>query len=228
VSDVWDPSFEQRSPAFAPLADAIAPFRGHRDWPTIDEWNAHVPSGLSSAFGAPIRFFPQGPKRPDRLPYDESIYTFGKVPSRPRNWHDFFNMLVWLTFPLTKRAINARQRALLRPGAKVRTPEQDALAMLDEGGALVLTNEPIDDIVNRGDAEALARSGARVLILGHAIYEHLVLGRGAVRAFVQVIHGANDARAADRELAAMLERAPLVHDKSRLALPIVDALFAAR
>lgn len=227
VSDVWDPTFEQRSHAFAPLAAAMAPFREHRVFPTIDEWNAHVPSGLTSVAGAPIRFIPQPPKRPDRMPYDESIYTHGQVPSRSDNWHDFFNMLVWLTFPLTKRAINARQRAAFRPHASARTPEQDALAMLDEGGALVVTNEDIDDVVNRGDAEALAKTNARVIVLGHAIYEHLVVGAGPVRAFAQVIR-VTDPAAADRELAAMLERAPPLYDKSRLALPIVDALFAAR
>jgi hypothetical protein len=225
-SDAWDRHVAERHAAFSTLAPAFDPFRGHNAWPTIAEWNAHAPPSLKSASGAPIKFIEQPPKKKGALPYDERIYTHGEVPSRPNNWHDFFNMLVWLTFPATKRAINARQRAALRPGAPTRTPEQDALAMLDEGGAIVLTTQPVDDIVRRGDAEALARTEARVLVLGHAIYEHLVVGSGIVRAFVQVIEG--DPSAADRELASRLERAPPVYDKSRIALPIVDALFAAR
>jgi len=224
--DAWDPNFAGRHPAFAALRAAAAPFGEHQEWPPIAEWNAHVPLSLMSVGGAQISFIEQPPKKKGALPYDERIYTHGEVPSRPNNWHDFFNMLVWLTFPATKRAINARQRAALRPGAPTRTPEQDALAMLDEGGAIVLTTQPVDDIVRRGDAEALARTDARVLVLGHAIYEHLVVGSGIVRAFVQVIEG--DPSAADRELASRLERAPPVYDKSRIALPIVDALFAAR
>jgi hypothetical protein len=183
----WDPDFPRRSAAFATLATAAAPFRARAEWPTIDEWNAQVPAALTSASGAPIRFVPQPAKKKGAMPYDERIYTLGEVPSRPNNWHDFFNMLVWLTFPATKRAINARQRAALRPGAPTRTPEQDALAMLDEGGALVLTTTPIADVVHRGDASALAEhvvaGDARVVILGHAIYEHLVVGSGVVRAF---------------------------------------------
>ena len=56
-------------------------------------------------------------------------------------------MLAWATFPRAKRMVNARQVAALRaraaepssrlPGA--RTREQDALAMLDEGGLIVLS-----------------------------------------------------------------------------------------
>ena len=230
-SDAWDRHFADRHPAFVALASALAPFRGHARWPTVDDWNAHVPASLTSVSGAPIKFIPQPPKKKGAIPYDERIFTLGEVPSRPHNWHDFFNMLVWLTFPNTKRAINARQRSALRPGAPTRTPEQDALAMLDEGGALVLTKTPIAEIVHRGDASALAErvaaGDARVVILGHAIYEHLVVGSGVVRAFVQVIK-AVDLEAADRELARSLERAAPLPDKSRVPLPIVDALFPAR
>lgn len=130
---------------------------------------------MVSAGGAPIRFVEQPPKRrPLDLNnlYDERIYTRGEVPSRTRNWHDFFNMLVWATFPVIKVAINARQRAALRaritpemtrlPGA--RTREQDMLAMLDEGGVMLLDG--------------------RHVILGHAIYEHLVLQSSPVHAYV--------------------------------------------
>jgi len=225
--DEWSASVVERHPAFATLARAFAPFREHRDWPTIDEWNAHVPATLTSVAGAPIKFIPQPAKKKGALPYDERIFTRGEVPSRPHNWHDFFNMLVWLTFPRTKRAINSRQRALLRPGAPARTPEQDALAMLDEGGAVVVTSDSIEDVVHRGDADALGehvrRGSARVVILGHAIYEHLVVGSGVVRAFVQVVRDDVDV-----ELARALELAAPRPDKSRVPLPIVDALFPAR
>ncbi len=214
VADRWDPEFDRNRRAFAPLARAFAPFRAHRDWPALDDWNAAFPP-LLSAGGAPIRFVAQPPKRRggpvdiDAI-YDERIFTRGEVPSRARTWHDFFNMLVWATFPRTKRAINARQRAALRarvhpgmerlPGA--RTREQDMLAMLDEGGAL---------------------RGAELWILGHAIYEHLVTEQHEAKALVVEISAMSLAEA-DAALAAELERGamiPLAH----AATPIVDALF---
>lgn len=152
----------------------MAPFRAHRDWPTLDDWNAAF-RPLLSAGGAPIKFVAQPPKRRKRDLndlYDERIYTRGEVPSRARTWHDFFNMLVWATFPAIKRAINARQRRALRarltpdmirlPSA--RTREQDLLAMLDEGGVMAVDGEHH--------------------ILGHAIYEHLVLNTTPVHAYL--------------------------------------------
>ena len=121
-------------------------------FPSIEDWNVALGrEGLSVASGAPLRFVPQpplrvrGPRAP-RTRYDERIFTAGEVPSRAGDWHDFFNMLVWVTFPRAKCAVNARQRRALRervdpassrlPGARSR--EQDALAMLDEGGVLLL------------------------------------------------------------------------------------------
>jgi DUF3025 family protein len=238
--DLWNPRFDEGRPAFAPLASAMAPFRPYAHWPPLEAWNAGA-EGLRSAGGAAIRFVAQPPRRRGAAPdladlYDERIFTKGEVPSRAATWHDFFNMLVWVSFPATKRAINARQRRALRawvdPAARrlpsARTPEQDALAMIDEGGALVASRGPLaEDRV----PEAVARGEARVLLLGHAIYEHLVASAGAVRAFPWVVE--TDApfddvdalrRDADARFARALAEAPLGPRAAR-GLPIVDALF---
>lgn len=41
---------------------------------------------------------------PDDMPvaYEERIVLRGEVVTRPHNWHDFFNALVWMRFPRTK------------------------------------------------------------------------------------------------------------------------------
>lgn len=239
--DLWNPRFDEGRLAFAPLASAMAPFRSYAHWPPLDSWNAHAP-GLHSAGGAAIRFVTQPPRRRGVAPdladlYDERIYTKGEVPSRVATWHDFFNMLVWASFPATKRAINARQRRALRawvdPAAQrlpsARTPEQDALAMLDEGGALIASRGPLDE---GSVPAAIARGEARVLLLGHAIYEHLVVSGGAVRAFPWFVE--TDApfddidvlrRDADARLARALAEAPL-GPRASPGLPIVDTLFS--
>ncbi len=233
--DAWDPTFDRARPAFAVLARAMAPFREHVAFPSIDAWNDALPP-MVSAGGAPIRFVAQPPKRPDTLPYDERIYTRGEVASRRESWHDFFNMLVWVTFPATKRVINARQRAALHARGDLpkhrRLPEQDALAMLDEGGAIVACRDAaaLESAVARADVEAIAAEvrdgGARVWIFGHAIYEHLVTGSGVVRALAQVVSCATlDAETADRALADALEKTSVRYDKTALALPVVDTLF---
>lgn len=237
---------------FAPLRAALAPFRAFDRWPPLEAWNAAVPEGLASVAGAPIRFVPQPPKRRrgQRFElaeiYDERIFVRGEVPSRTESWHDFFNMLAWLSFPSLKRAVNARQRAALRarvdehartlPGA--RTAEQDALAMLDEGGLLLAVREGVrlDEAIARADVDAIAaavaRKEARALLLGHAIYEHLVLSTSLVRALVfpvtlprvddiEACRVAVDASVATALLAGVSPRA----EKSVPGLPVIDALF---
>lgn len=126
---------------------------------------------------------------PQRL-YDARVTLEGVVPTRAHCWHDFMNALVWGTFPRAKRALHARQyraiTARLAPGARtlppVRSPELDALALVDEGGIAVLAADPEPvraALMTRkaGVLEALIASGAAVaVIFGHAIYESLALG----------------------------------------------------
>ncbi|MBL8391935.1 MAG: DUF3025 domain-containing protein, partial [Candidatus Accumulibacter sp.] len=38
----------------------------------------------------------------DGLDYETRIWLTGEVATRPDNWHDFFNALVWFAFPNTK------------------------------------------------------------------------------------------------------------------------------
>ena len=56
------------------------------------------------ASGQRIRFVPP---QDDGKAYECRIWERGEVETRPDNWHDFFNSLVWLSFPHTKNAISA-------------------------------------------------------------------------------------------------------------------------
>lgn len=237
--DAWDAWVDRGRPALAVLASALAPFRDHTSFPPLEAWNAALPA-ITSAGGARIRFVDQAAKRRARLPYDEQIFTRGEVPSRRDNWHDFFNMLVWATFPETKRAINEAQRAALearkRPPHDAlprhrRLPEQDALAILDEGGVIVAVRDvDLSDAVAHGAVEPIARAVrddlARVWVLGHAIYEHLATSAGVVRALVQIVPcPALDPRAADRALADALAASSVRYDRDAIGLSVVDELF---
>src|ERR1041384_1078922 len=39
--------------------------------------------------------------------YEEHVARLPAVPTRPANWHDFFNMTVWAHFPKLRWALNA-------------------------------------------------------------------------------------------------------------------------
>ena len=259
----WDVGFVAGHPAHAVLGPAAACFAGCAAWPAPEGWRAALEAGglagpLVSAAGVPITFAPSPPKtraRRRRAPvevatlYDERIYVRGEVPSRAACWHDFLNMLVWATFPASKRAVNARQRAALRghvvdgaprlPGA--RTREQDALSMLDEGGVVVLVaaarGAAVQAALASADAHALiaevAAGRAAVLALGHALHEHLLSSDAPVRALalplaVPALPASCEARVAlaDACLAADLEaRRVLTGPTGAPALPVTAALF---
>jgi hypothetical protein len=186
---------------------------------------------LAKVFDAapPIRFVEAAPARRRREPvdprhlYDGRVTLEGVVPTRARCWHDFMNALVWGTFPHAKRALHVRQyraiAARVAPGDRslppVRTPELDALALVDEGGIAVLATdpEPVREALEARRPGALraqiAAGAAEALVFGHAIYESLALGVAPAVAAALVIardRSEPDAvRAADAGLARTLE-----------------------
>jgi hypothetical protein len=161
--------------------------------------------------------------------YDARITLDRCVPTRERSWHDLINALVWGTFPRAKRALHARQHRAtterVSRGARTlpptRTREQDALALIDEGGVVVLashTGTASAALRDAGALRAMNASGvAEAMIFGHAIYESLVLGvaPAAVAAVVVARDGAevDTIREADATLARALE------DMSRFRTP---------
>lgn len=204
------PRFFEESPLFWPIAGAASAFAAERDWPAVHDY--------ARAFGerAPSVAFEEQPPAPSRRPkaavepsrlYDARIAREGRVPTRPRSWHDFLNALVWATFPRAKLALHVRQLRVLReriePGARTlpgtRSREHDALALVDEGGVVVL---------DEGRSETL-------VLFGHALYEGLVLGRGAATACaIRASHSGPPDRVAriaraEQVLAAHLETADL-------------------
>lgn len=142
---------------------------------------------------------PKGRRRGDHNPfasalaYDSAIAEQGIVPTRPENWHDLFNALVWLTFPRAKRALHQRQWQAKRRRVEAgdedfsrRTKEQDTLTMLDEGGQLLVCEPCVAPALRPLADEDLPSRRARVqrlidegqvlqLIFGHGLLEQLLL-----------------------------------------------------
>lgn len=86
----------------------------------------------------------------------------GSVPTRRDNLHDLLNALTWARFPRAKQALCVRQLRLARErgvvdGLRVRSREQDACAMLDEGGMIL--------------------GPTQRAVFGHAALEDAVVGR---------------------------------------------------
>jgi hypothetical protein len=129
--------------------------------------------------GQPIRFLPPAA---DGLAYECRISERGAVETRPDNWHDFFNALIWLSFPLGKQAITARHVAAMTPAGAARGQVRDALTHFDECGLVVLSTQPeLLDLLRAHrwrelfvDRRQAVVSGMRFVIFGHATYERLL------------------------------------------------------
>lgn len=196
----FDGRFFTRHEDFWPIAKAAERFADRDDWPDVREYNVA---------GAPVRF-EEAPIKRKRPPgeivraelYDARIVNDRVVPTRPRMWHDYLNALVWLTFPKAKLALHRRQHAAIEkwipPGAtqlpNARTREQDALALIDEGGVLLV--------------------GGRTMFFGHALFEGLVFEQLAM--ISRGVRLSGSIEDADAELASLLDDAARFHSPDEL------------
>ena len=155
--------------------------------------------GLQNASGLPLRFVPQA-DLPDGQAYEQFIGATGCVPTRD-NLHDFFNGLVWLTFPRIKQRLNALQAAqiALAGVGKSRGPARDAATIFDENAALLVVrdSDAARELVNalRGhrwtealfDRRAQFGTDVQPWLFGHALMEKLVAPRKAITAHTRVV-----------------------------------------
>ena len=110
--------------------------------------------------GAPVAFVPQS-ALPEGAAYEQYIWDTRRVPTRD-NLHDFFNGLVWLQFPHTKRRLNQLQaQAIAADGVQaVRGPLRDAVTVFDENGALLQAPMPCGMRSGRGTGSACSSTCA--------------------------------------------------------------------
>jgi hypothetical protein len=167
----------RESEAFDALRAAEAPVLARGAWPTIAEYTLML-AGACTTSGLRLVAAADSASKSRRRKavitpcsrYDGRIYFQGELPTRTGSWHDYFNVLSWCAFPRFKAAINEAQVAELMPLFDVprktmpgaRTWEQDRLAMIDEGGIVI---------------EVAADGDERRTVFGHAIQEHVLLGR---------------------------------------------------
>jgi hypothetical protein len=151
-----------------------------------------------------LRFVPQE-ALPEGQAYEQFIGATGCVPTRD-NLHDFFNALVWLTFPRIKQQLNALQSAqiALAGVGKSRGPARDAATIFDENSALLVVRDSLDAgalvAALRGHrwTEAFCQrrqtfgEDAQVWLFGHALMEKLVAPRKAITAHSRVVVAGDD------------------------------------
>lgn len=147
-----------------------------RDFPDCDQLNALLPEGLTSKSGKAIKFVPSSQLADDA--YERRIYTSGQISTRPDNWHDLFNALVWLRFPAIKVVMNTlHYHAWSEQKDGNRGQLRDALTLFDECGVIVFSNnlKTLSALAQRRWSDAFLlgdfSTSVRLSICGHAMLE---------------------------------------------------------
>lgn len=106
----WNRDELLASPLFEPLHEALLHFDQSR-FATLNDLNELLEKQplINLLSGKKLRFVEQVlGKQAFESQYEPRCYLSGEVQTRENNFHDLFNALVWLTFPQSKAAINAR------------------------------------------------------------------------------------------------------------------------
>ena len=230
------PSIDWTRPWYA----TVLPARGRLDLQrhtVIEALNLQARAlDLRNPSGLPLGFVPQA-DLPEGVAYEEFIGATGGVPTRD-NLHDFFNALVWLTFPRIKRQLNALQAAqiALSGVGKSRGPARDGATIFDENSALLVLRDSDGgralEAALRGhdwhsvfveQRDKFSPGGeADVWLFGHALMEKLVAPYKAITAHTRVVF-AGDAYFALDEMArrAWLDQ-QVADDLARQGLTTAD------
>ncbi|MES2070311.1 MAG: DUF3025 domain-containing protein [Pseudomonadota bacterium] len=204
-----------------PLASGVTAAADWRSHVNATAGALHILNHRQQALG-----FVAQQELPEGRAYESFISETGKVPTR-ENLHDFFNALVWLSFPLIKIRLNALQAAQIASLGigKSRGAARDAATIFDENAALLVVQEgePGERLIAAlrnhqwrlafVEQRALFGTQCEVWSFGHALMEKLVQPYKAITAHAWVVRvGADyfeldaDARRAwlDRQVAQQL------------------------
>lgn len=185
-------------PWHAAIRDAAETVSACAEWTTVV--NQHcVAKAIINHRGLPLSFVEQT-SLPEDMAYEAFISATGNVPTRD-NLHDFFNALVWLSFPHIKRQLNALQaEQIARDGiGKSRGPARDAATIFDENAALLVAR---DDAQGSALVAALRdhqwmdvlfeqrsdfKQHVEVWLFGHALLEKLATPYKAITAHAWIV-----------------------------------------
>jgi len=145
-TDEYIVNYHLRSPIFKDL-ESIFVTSKINDWPTVDQLQSLLPKDLCAKSGKKLQFYPQNETLPEfNMGYEERIYQTGLISTREKNWHDYFNALIWTLFPKTKIELNVLHFQEITSNNYVnqnnkRTYSRDAITHLDESGIIIAVSD---------------------------------------------------------------------------------------
>lgn len=198
----------------------------NRNWPDPPALNQALNGARHTTTGQRLSFAAQTPALlADGLHYETRIFETGVIATRERNWHDLFNVLVWLDRLPLKCAINTAylRESQASPGLQ-RSRSQCALTHFDEAGAVVVLRDPtLLDLWDAHDWHGLLwrnqahwAANARVMLFGHALLEHFLVPSILPVAKCLVLRDASDETMVTRVLAKAISTGASLRDPQEL------------
>lgn len=166
---------------FTPLLSRLDATQFPSRFPDCAALNALLDERHRNAAGLALRFVAPGSADREEA-YEARIFRSGEIATREHNWHDLFNALAWLTWPLTKRELNRLHCEHALQQAAHRGAVRDALTLFDESGVLIACSDTslarlLADFQWRElfvQRRADVQRHMRFFVLGHALQEQML------------------------------------------------------
>ena len=182
---IWNQNFTTISPLFEPIKPAYTKIPNTINWPSLDSYNLAIkarPESITNNNEKTIQFVTQNTARNLYFEeqYEPRIFLHGEIQTRLNNWHDFFQVLVWLTWPKTKSLLNQlHYQAASKRTAKLRSPQENFLTLFDECGIIIVSsNRSLLEMIEEFQwrqlfCENKNKFGEEIggIVFGHAMYE---------------------------------------------------------
>lgn len=169
----WDPDFIDRNPILGQLRPLLSPMPWSQ-WPLVSQLDQFRAGDL------PVTFIDDSAFMAMEHYYEEAVAR-GWVPTRERNWHDFFGAVIWWLFPRTKALLNRQHMEdIQRVGLTPRTARRDRLTHFDECGLVLVASDKaeLEALLREHDWQSLFieqrerwQRDWRPFVFGHALYE---------------------------------------------------------
>jgi len=175
--DQWNTSVFHNSPILHQLSALTRNFSNYTNWPTLSDYQSifklkHI--GITPVAQAThIESFEDQ--------YEPRVYLKQELQTRTENWHDFFNAMVWLSFPNTKKKLNSLHfdTASNREPGTNRSTLENRITQFDECGAVIITsNKNLLELIQNHQWKELFiehkesfENEIKCVVFGHAIFE---------------------------------------------------------
>ena len=173
----WNTDIFQSSEMIRQLSQTTSYFKDFTHWPEINHYKE-----LFKEYDLKITPVPQAIKIEsfEEL-YEPRVFLKKELQTRTKNWHDFFNAMIWLNFPETKTVLNELHfnASTIRPRGSNRSTLENRITQFDECGAVILSsNRHLLELVEQHQWQSLFidhgpafKDDIHCVVFGHAIYE---------------------------------------------------------